>query len=227
MSDERIESMENYEDKLDPAAFEAEKWNKFKEKMESKEVFSVVVKEVVNGGVITYVDELRAFIPGSHVSLSRVDNLETLVGTELRVRVIEADQAKNRLILSASAVLKDEARASRRKAADSVEVGSVMHGKVESLQNYGAFVRLDKGLSGLVHVSQIAPKRIKSPADVLSVGEEVDVKVINVKDGKLSLSIRALTAPVEEAAPVQEKVVIPKAEKLATNLGDLLKGIQL
>ena len=67
-----------------------------------------------------------------------------------------------------------------------------MTGTVETLQTYGAFIRLENGLSGLVHVSQICEKRIKTPADVLKTGEEVNVKVIGIKDGKISLSIKAL-----------------------------------
>ena len=100
-----------------------------------------------------------------------------------------------------------------------------MTGTVETLQNYGAFIDLGNGLSGLVHVSQISDKRIKTPADVLEVGQSVDVKVIGVKDGKISLSMKALIEKKEEE--VVEKVVIPKAENIGTSLGDLFKNIKL
>lgn len=98
-----------------------------------------------------------------------------------------------------------------------------MSGTVETLQNYGAFVKLENGLSGLVHVSQISQKRVKNPAAVLNVGDEVQVKVIGIKDGKISLSMKALEEPEE----VVEKVEIPKAEEIGTSLGDLFKNIQL
>ena len=95
-----------------------------------------------------------------------------------------------------------------------------MTGTVETLQTYGAFIRLENGLSGLVHVSQICEKRIKTPADVLKTGEEVNVKVIGIKDGKISLSIKVLIEPEEE---VVEEVEIPKSEEIGTSLGDLFK----
>lgn len=105
-----------------------------------------------------------------------------------------------------------------------VKVGSILTGKVESIQDYGAFVRLEDGLSGLVHVSQISQKRVKSPKDVLNTGDEVKVKVIGVKDGKISLSMKALEEVPEEP---EEKVVIPKSENIGTSLGDLLKNLKL
>ena len=100
-----------------------------------------------------------------------------------------------------------------------------MEGTVDSLQTYGAFVRLEDGLSGLVHISQISRNRIKSPDAVLKVGDQVKVKVIGIKDGKIRLSMKALEeAPEEE---VFEKVEIPKAENIGTSLGDLFKNIKL
>ena len=92
------------------------------------------------------------------------------------------------------------------------------------MQNYGAFIKLDNGLSGLVHVSQISQKRVKLPSDVLNAGDKVTVKVIGIKDGKISLSMKALEEVKEEPT---EKVVIPKSENIGTNLGDLFKNIQL
>lgn len=99
-----------------------------------------------------------------------------------------------------------------------------MSGTVESLTNYGAFIRLENGLSGLVHISQISDKRIKSPSDVLNIGDTVDVKVIGIKDGKISLSMKALIEPEEE---IIEEIELPEAEAIGTSLGDLFKNIRL
>ena len=99
-------------------------------------------------------------------------------------------------------------------------------GKVESIQPYGAFIDLGEGLSGLVHVSQISDKRIKTPDAVLKVGDTVKVKVIAIKDGKLSLSIKALKDVAAEEVR-EEKVVLPKSEELTTSLGELFKNIKL
>ena len=106
-----------------------------------------------------------------------------------------------------------------------VKVGSVVKGKVESLQTYGAFVRLEDGLSGLVHVSQISRKRVKSPKDVLSVGDEVTVKIIGLKENKrVDAQVKALEEKDEEE---DIKVEIPKSENIGTSLGDLFKNIKL
>lgn len=143
---------------------------------------------------------------------------------EIEVRVIDVDQANNRLILSAREILKEKEKKAQEDLIASIKIGSVMNGTVETLQNYGAFIKLENGLSGLVHVSQISNKRIKMPSDVLNTGDSVQVKVIGIKDGKISLSMKALEEVEEE---VVEKVEIPKAENIGTNLGDLFKNIKL
>ena len=103
----------------------------------------------------------------------------------------------------------------------------ITEGTVESIKPYGAFVSLGKGLSGLLHVSQISRKRIKTPADVLKEGQTVKVKVIENRDGKLKLSMRVLEdeAPVE----VEEETVepLPEVAQATTSLGALLSGIKL
>ena len=223
MSEELLqnETMADLEEHFD----DANPWNMVADYLEKKTVLTVKIEGVVNGGVIAMVEGIRAFIPASQLSLSYVENLEDFLNQEIEVQIIEASQADNRLILSAKELLKAKAKAEKAALIASVEVGSVMTGTVETLQNYGAFIDLGNGLSGLVHVSQISDKRIKTPADVLEVGQSVDVKVIGVKDGKISLSMKALIEKKEEE--VVEKVVIPKAENIGTSLGDLFKNIKL
>ena len=108
-----------------------------------------------------------------------------------------------------------------------MQVGLVTEGTVESLQTYGAFVALENGLSGLVHISQICQKRIKKPSEVLSVGDKVKVKVTAVKDGKLSLSIKE--AEDLMAKEIEEEVIeIPESgEQATTSLGSLFANIRL
>ena len=209
---------------LEEHFYDANPWNMVADYLEKKTILTVKIEGVVNGGVIAVVEGIRGFIPASQLSLSYVENLEDFLNQEIEVQVIEAIQADNRLILSAKELLKAKAKAEKAALIASVEVGSVMAGTVETLQNYGAFIDLGNGLSGLVHVSQISDKRIKTPADVLEVGQSVDVKVIGVKDGKISLSMKAL---IEKKEEVVEKVVIPKAENIGTSLGDLFKNIRL
>lgn len=170
------------------------------------------------------VEGLRGFIPASRLSLSYIDDLESYLLKDIEVQVIDVDQAENKLVLSARELLKEKERKAKEEKISNLQVGAVMTGTVDSLQTYGAFIQLEDGLSGLVHISQISQKRIKSPKDVLNVGDEVQVKVIGIKDGKISLSMKALEEVEEE--PV-EKVEIPKAEEIGTSLGDLFKNIQL
>lgn len=222
MSEEQLqtETMADYEEHFD----DANPWNRVTEYMERGTVLPVKVEGIVNGGAIAMVEGLRGFIPASKLSLSYIEDLEDYLLKDIEVQVIDVDQANNRLVLSARELLKEKERKEKEKLLASVKVGSVLTGTVETLQTYGAFIRLENGLSGLVHVSQICEKRIKTPADVLKTGEEVNVKVIGIKDGKISLSIKALIEPEEE---VVEEVEIPKSEEIGTSLCDLFKNIQL
>lgn len=214
------ETMADYEEHLD----DANPWNVVQRYMENKTTLPVKVEGIVNGGAIAMVEGLRGFIPASRLSLSYIEDLETYLLKDIEVRVIEVNQAENRLILSAREILREKEKKAMEEKIASVKVGSVVKGKVESLQTYGAFVRLEDGLSGLVHVSQISRKRVKSPKDVLSVGDEVTVKIIGLKDGKISLSMKALEERDEEE---DIKVEIPKSENIGTSLGDLFKNIKL
>lgn len=212
--------MADYEEHLD----DANPWNVVQRYMENRTVLPVKVEGIVNGGAIAMVEGLRGFIPASRLSLSYIEDLETYLLKDIEVRVIEVNQAENRLILSAREILREKEKKAMEERIANVKIGSVVTGKVESLQNYGAFVRLEDGLSGLVHVSQISRKRVKSPKDVLSAGDEVKVKIIGLKDGKISLSMKALEEKEEEE---DIKVDIPKSESIGTNLGDLFKNIKL
>ena len=216
------ETMEAFEAHLDDAT----PWNLVQRFMEEKTVLPVKVEGVVKGGVVATVEGLRGFIPASKLSLSYVENLETYLSKEVEVQVIDVDESNNRLVLSARDVLRAKERAARKERIAQVQPGTVYEGTVETLQPYGAFVRLPDGLSGLVHVSQISRTRVKTPADVLKVGDSVKVKVLGLKDGKISLSMKALEEGAPEEEPV-ERVVLPKAENIGTSLGDLFKNIKL
>ena len=136
------------------------------------------------------------------------------------------DQSKNRLILSARDILKAKEKQARADKIASVKVGTVLEGAVETLQNYGAFVKLENGLSGLVHVSQISSKRVKMPSDVLKVGDTVKAKVIAIKDGKISLSMKVLAEEQAEAES-HETFDYKEEGQASTGLGALLRGLKL
>lgn len=213
------QTMADFEDHFD----DANPWNLVVSYMEKGTVLPVKIEGIVNGGAIAMVEGIRGFIPASRLSLSYIEDLETYLLKDIEVQVIDVNQAENRLVLSAREILKEKEKKAREEKIANIKTGSVLTGTVETLQTYGAFVRLEDGLSGLVHVSQISQKRIKSPKDVLAEGDEVTVKVIGVKDGKISLSMKALEEVQEEP---EEKVEIPKAENIGTSLGDLFKDIK-
>ena len=198
-------------------------WDKLKEYMENSTNLTVQIKGVVNKGVIAYVEGIRGFIPASKLSLSYVENLEDWLLKEIQVRVITADVQEHRLVLSAREILKEKEAEEKKALVSNVQVGLVTEGVVESVKDYGAFVRLSNGLTGLVHVSQISDKHIKNPRTVLNEGDTVKVKVIGIKDGKISLSMKALNDVASQEIQ-EEAVEIPQAEEIGSNLGALLKG---
>ena len=201
-------------------------WEKLKQMLEEKTVIDVTVKGIVNGGVIAYVEGVRGFIPASKLSLNYVEDTNPYLNQPLQVQVIDLDQEKGRLILSAREILREKAQEERKKKISNVEVGLVTEGRVESIKPYGAFIDLGNGLSGLVHVSQICEKRIKTPDAVLKVGDTVKVKVIAIKDGKLILSMKALADTAAEEV-MEESFELPKAGDATTSLGSLFANIKL
>ena len=212
-----------YEAEEDPAA---EKWQNFAQMMEDKTVFDVKVKEAVKGGLVAFVDDVRAFIPASHISTHYVEKLEDMVGKHLDVMVITADLEKKRLVLSGREVEKARRDEARKQKLAQYHVGDVVTGKVGGLQHYGACVELEDGISGLGHVAQISTQRIKHPSVVRKEGQEVKAKVISTENGKIGLSMKAL---VSEQTEREEHEVFNYKEtgSVSTGLGELLKNIKL
>ena len=141
-------------------------WEKLEKMKEDKTEFEVTIEGIVKGGAIAYVEGIRAFIPVSKLSLQYVEDPEEFLKKTLTVRVFDVNEEENNLVLSAREVLREKRDAERREKIADIKVGTVLEGTVETLQNYGAFVDLGDGISGLVHVSQISQKRIKSPKAV-------------------------------------------------------------
>lgn len=202
-------------------------WDFLNEAKESGQVFNVKIAEAVKSGAVTYLKGIRAFIPASGLALDYVEDVESFVGKHISVRIIEVDEDDRKLILSAKSVLREEEAKKTEEKMSKIAIGTVVTGKVERLENYGAFVRLPDGLSGLVHISQISEKRLKHPKEVLSENDEVKVMITEIKDGKLSLSMtRATESEVVEdvdSTPVEYST----GESPVTSFADLLKGIKL
>lgn len=201
-------------------------WDKLKELQESGEALDVVVKGIVNGGAIAYVEGVRGFIPASKLALNYVEDTEEYLNKPLQVQVIDVDKEKKRLVLSAKELLREKAEKERRNKISNIEVGFVTEGTVESLQPYGAFVDLGNGISGLVHISQICEKRIKKPSEAISVGDKVKVKVIAIKDGKLSLSIKEASDLMAKEVEEETFELPESGEEATTSLGSLFANIK-
>ncbi len=201
-------------------------WDNCQTWMESGEPITVKVDGVVKGGVVAYVEGIRGFIPASKLAAGYVENLEDYLGKEIEVQVITADKAEKRLVLSGRELAQKKRAEEKKALMDQFKVGAVVEGKVESIMPYGVFVSLGGGISGLVHISQMSDKRVKTPEDVVKVGDEVKAKIIGTEKGKISLSMKALLT--KEEVPEREPVFNYKEEgRASTNLGDLLKNIKL
>lgn len=203
-------------------------WRHLKELMEQESIVKVKIKESVNSGVVAYLEGIRAFIPASQLALTYIEDTEKFIGREVDAKVITVDENACKLVLSAKAVLKEkEAERDRAKMA-MILPGSVFEGTVESLMPYGAFVQMDNGLTGLVHISKICMRRIKKPSEVLSVGQKVKVKVLEVKDGKISLSIRDVETNTSDIVTDVIEKFDYQCEEIPNNpFGALLSGIKL
>lgn len=201
-------------------------WDKLKQLMDTREVVKVKVAETVNAGVVTYLEGIRAFIPASQLALTYVEHTEEYVGKELEVVVIDVKEADKKLVLSAKEVLREREIADKNSRISKLQTGLIVTGTVETLVPYGAFVNIGEGLSGLVHISQICGRHIKSPKEVLKLGDEVKVKILDVKDGKISLSIKAVQEQDEVLDDVEEAPFeYSTGEEASTSLASLLKGI--
>ncbi len=205
-------------------------WDKLKELMDAGTVVTVKIAEAFPAGAITYLEGIRAFIPASKLAMTFVDDPTTFIGQTVPAIVITVNQADQKLTLSVKDVLKEQEKQERNSRIARLVVGTVVTGTVEQIMPYGAFVSIGEDLSGLLHISQICGRRIKSPSEVIKVGDTVNVKIIDVKDGKVSLSMKA----VEEDAEVSEEVeeVAPEnyvfEDKTANNtMASLFANIKL
>jgi small subunit ribosomal protein S1 len=165
-------------------------WNHMQALFESGETLQVTIKDSVKGGLVADVG-VRAFIPASLVDRKFVSDLSEFNGQVLDVKVVELDQAANRLILSRRAVLEEQETEKVSQILKNIHEGDVFSGTVQRLTNFGAFVDIG-GVDGLVHVSELSHTHVAHPSDVVQPGDKVQVKVLRVDPsaGKVSLSVR-------------------------------------
>ena len=166
-------------------------WEEIAQAQENNEILTGKVIEVVKGGVIVLKGAMRIFVPASQATASRGEDLNELMGQEVRFRIIEVNRQRRRAVGSIRSVLREERKAAQEKFWEQVEEGQTYTGKVKSLTNFGAFVDLG-GVDGMVHISELSWNRIKHPSEVLNVGDtvEVYVKGLDRENGKISLGYK-------------------------------------
>ncbi|MDF1839162.1 MAG: S1 RNA-binding domain-containing protein, partial [Planctomycetota bacterium] len=153
---------------------------------EDLEVGSLVKARVTGqnqGGLTLKIGKNEAFMPSSQVSTDRDEDISTHLGSTLTAEVLEIDRSRNRVLLSRRRVQEAEQMEAMKDAAGSLVPGTVVTGKVTRIEAFGAFVKLTGGIEGLLHVSNISRQRVENVADVLNVGQELQVKVLEIKDG--------------------------------------------
>ena len=168
------------------AAFERA-WNRIEEAYNEQRTVEGPVIEVVKGGLILDIG-LRGFLPASLVDIRRVRNLDSLLGQRLECKVIELNRSRNNVVLSRRAVLEEERKEERERILTSLEEGMIVRGTVSNLVDFGAFVDLE-GIDGLIHISELSWQHVDHPSEVVEVGEEVEVKVLEVDRDRERISL--------------------------------------
>ncbi|KTD22346.1 30S ribosomal protein S1 [Legionella londiniensis] len=170
-----------------------EAWRKLSKSYENNETVTGLISGKVKGGFTVEIGSIRAFLPGSLVDVRPVRDPSYLEGKELEFKVIKMDVKRNNIVVSRRAVVEEESSADRQALLESLHEGQVLHGIVKNLTDYGAFIDLG-GIDGLLHITDISWKRVKHPSEVLSVGQDVKVKVLSFDSerNRVSLGMKQL-----------------------------------
>ena len=171
----------------------AESWQKLEEAFEASEAVKGIINGKVKGGFTVDIENIRAFLPGSLVDVRPVRDTTHLEGKPLDFRVIKLDPKRNNVVVSRRAVLEEENSAEREALLENLQEGQVMKGIVKNLTDYGAFVDLG-GVDGLLHITDMAWKRIKHPSEIVNVGDEIEVRILKFdrERQRVSLGLKQL-----------------------------------
>ena len=174
-------------------AIRARTWIDLEKSFENSEVVTGIINGRVKGGFTVEIDNVRAFLPGSLVDVRPVRDPAYLEGKSLEFKVIKLDQRRNNVVVSRRAVVEQEYSAEREELLESLQEGNTVKGIVKNLTDYGAFVDLG-GIDGLLHITDMAWKRVKHPSEVVNVGDEIDIKILKFdrERQRVSLGIKQL-----------------------------------
>src|ERR671938_542571 len=162
-------------------------WKRIEAAAESGEPVEGRVIEVVKGGLILDLG-VRGFLPASLVDIRRVQDLDEFLGKELRCKVIELNRSRNNVVLSRRAVLEDERKEARQAILDRLQPGQDVEGVISNIVDFGAFVDLD-GMDGLIHISELSWSHVNHPSEVLEIGQQVRVKVLDIDRDRQRISL--------------------------------------
>ena len=173
----------------------ARTWTRLEQSFEKQEIVTGVITGRVKGGFTVEIDNVRAFLPGSLVDVRPVRDPSYLENKPLEFKVIKLDQKRNNVVVSRRAVVEQEYSAERSALLDNLQEGAAVRGVVKNLTDYGAFVDLG-GIDGLLHITDMAWKRVKHPSEVVKVGEEIDVRILKFdrERQRVSLGLKQLGA---------------------------------
>ncbi len=163
-------------------------WTRLEKAFEEGELVTGRINGKVKGGFTVDLDEIRAFLPGSLVDVRPVRDTAYLEGKDLEFKVIKLDQKRNNVVVSRRAVVEQEYSEEREKLLEGLEEGQVLKGIVKNLTDYGAFVDLG-GIDGLLHITDMAWRRVKHPSEVVEIGDEIEVKVLKFDREKMRVSL--------------------------------------
>jgi len=162
-------------------------WRRIEGAAESGEPVEGTVIEVVKGGLIIDLG-VRGFLPASLVDIRRVPNLDEYLGTKIETKVIELNRSRNNVVLSRRAVLEEERKEVRQQILDRLQPGLVVEGQISNIVDFGAFVDLD-GIDGLIHISELSWSHVNHPSEILSIGDTVHVKVLDIDRDRQRISL--------------------------------------
>src|SRR5690242_1185024 len=162
-------------------------WKRIEEAAESGDPVEGRVIEVVKGGLILDLG-VRGFLPASLVDIRRVQDLDEFLGQELRCKVIELNRSRNNVVLSRRAVLEEERKDQRQRILDRLTPGDIVEGTISNIVDFGAFVDLD-GMDGLIHISELSWSHVNHPSEVLEIGQNVRVKVLDIDRDRQRISL--------------------------------------
>ena len=173
----------------------ARTWTRLEQAFNAGEIVTGIISGRVKGGFTVEIDHVRAFLPGSLVDVRPVRDTAYLEGKPLEFKVIKLDQKRNNVVVSRRAVVEQEFSAERTALMDNLQEGAVVRGSVKNLTDYGAFVDLG-GIDGLLHITDMAWKRVKHPSEVVKVGDEIDVRILKFdrERSRVSLGLKQLGA---------------------------------